>query len=288
VRLLLIAVAVAVVTVAATGSMAAPSGRGGLAGVRTWAFAIGDGDLSGDVAKRYAAYDLVVVDGESASASQVAALHAGGTFVLAYFDVGTIERGRWWFGLARPYRLDYWSDWSEWYADVSRDGFRRLLVRRVAPALLRKGFDGLFLDNTDMVDSHPKQVSGMHTLVRQLAALVHGRGGLLFAQNGDASVGPLLPYYDGWNREDVTWTYDFDRHRYVRQSAQDTALAQNALRRARQAGLLALATDYAPAGDAAAAREAAANACAAGALPFVSNIGLSRIPTVPTRCSAAR
>ena len=66
-----------------------------------------------------------------------------------------------------------------------------------------------------MVEGHPKQRRGMRRLVRRLAALVHARGGLLFAQNGERSIGPLLPALDGWNREDVTWTYSFKRRRYV-------------------------------------------------------------------------
>jgi uncharacterized protein (TIGR01370 family) len=276
--------AVLVAVAAAAGPAAAPAGHGRLESVRTWAFAIGNGDLGGDLRSRYAPYDLVVVDGEAAAAGQVSLLRGEGKVVLAYLDVGTIERGRWWFRAARPYRLDYWPDWGEWYANLAPPGYRRLLVQRVAPAILRKGFDGLFLDNTDMVESHPKQRAGMRMLVRQLASLVHRRGGFLFTQNGDASIGATLRYYDGWNREDVTWTYDFDRHSYVRQSASVTVRAQDALRRIRRAGLLVLATDYVVAGDTRAEREAVANACAAGAVPFVSDIDLTRVPQSPPRC----
>ena len=51
-----------------------------------------------------------------------------------------------------------------------------------------------------------------------------------------------------------------------------------------QSGLLVTATYYTEAGDAAAFDESVANACAAGALPFVSNIALTRIPGVPPAC----
>jgi hypothetical protein len=255
-----------------------------LANVHSFAFAIGDGDLSGDLAARYASYDLVVVDGEAATAAQVAALQRQGKLLLAYLDVGGIEKGRGWFAPAKPYRLDYWADWGEWYARVDAVGYRRLLVGRVAPGLLRKGFDGLFLDNTDMVESHPQQRAGMTALVRSLAALVHRGHGFLFTQNGEGAIAPLLPYLDGWNREDVTWTYDFGANRYVQQPAADTTAAQAALRRIGKAGLLVTATDYVPAGAAGAARQATANACAAGALPFASDIGLTRIPLGAVTC----
>lgn len=255
-----------------------------LRAIHAWAFAIGDGDESGNLVARYAHYDLVVLDGEGASAEQVHALQRAGKLVLGYLDVGTIEPYRSWYPLLKPYRLDYWPDWGEWYADVSAAGFRSAIVGRIAPQLLRKGFDGLFLDNTDMIETHPRQAGGMRTLVAALAQLVHGRGGLLFGQNGIDSIGPTLRYYDGWNEEDVTSTYDFSRKRYVLQPPGQISADLGALRRFAARGLLVLATDYVAARDASDTRTAIANACSAGALPFVSDIDLTRIPRVPARC----
>jgi hypothetical protein len=123
----------------------------------------------------------------------------------------------------------------------------------------------------------------MRKLVRRLSALVDRRGGLLFAQNGERTIGPLLRFYDGWNREDVSWTYSFKRKRYARRTPAQLAEAQAALRRIAAAGLLVTASDY-TAGDAAAEQESVANACAAGAVPFVSDIGLRRLPAPPLAC----
>jgi hypothetical protein len=255
-----------------------------LAAVRSFAFAIGDGTLGRGAAGRLGRYGLAVVDGEAAPAGLVAALRARGTLVLGYLSVGTIERGRPWTRAAWPYRLEYWPDWGEHYADAARAGFRRLITGRVAPALLTKGFDGLFLDNVDMVAAHPRQLDGMLALVKALGAAVHARGGLLFAQNGEDVLAPFAPVLDGWNREDVTSTYDFDRRRYVRQTPADVRAAQSALARWRRAGLLVTATDYVAGGDGSGAARAASRACAAGALPFVSDIGLRRLPAAPLTC----
>ena len=60
--------------------------------------------------------------------------------------------------------------------------------------------------------------------------------------------------------------------------------AQAALTRISAAGLLVTATDYTAAGDTAAVQESVANACAAGAIPFVSNIALARLPAAPPSC----
>jgi hypothetical protein len=126
----------------------------------------------------------------------------------------------------------------------------------------------------------------MTALVRSLAELVHRRHGFLFTQNGEDAIAPLLPYLDGWNREDVTWTYDFGAKRYVQQPAADSAHAQAALRRIGKAGLLVTATDYVRADDARAVAQSAANACAVGALPFASDIGLARIPVSALTCGS--
>jgi endo-alpha-1,4-polygalactosaminidase (GH114 family) len=280
----LVAVSAAVGVLALAGSAVSAAGfrlhAPRLARVHTWAFAIGDGDLSGNLLRRYAAYDLLVLDGEGATRAQVSALRGAGKIVLGYLDVGTIEPFRSWYPLLRPYRMAYWPQWGEWYARVTA-GYRAVIVQRIAPMLLRKGFDGLFLDNTDMIEAYPRQTAGMRLLVRALARLIHGHGRLLFAQNGEATIGPLLPYYDGWNREDLTATYD---GRYLLQPRFEVRAAQRALRRIAGAGLLVLATDYTAARDRAGAAQSVADACAAGALPFVSDIDLTRIPAQPARC----
>ena len=162
-----------------------------LRGVHTWAMAIGTGALA-NVMRRPGAFDLVVVDGEEIRRAQVLKLRRHGTLVLGYLSVGTIESYRWWHSAADPYKLELWGDWGEWYADVSRLGFRDLIANRVAPGMLNKGLTGLFLDNTDMVETHAAQRPGMQRLVRRLARLVHSRNRLLFTQNGQSSLGTTL------------------------------------------------------------------------------------------------
>jgi len=259
--------------------------RARLHAARSFAFAIGDGTLNGNLSRRYARFDLVVVDGESARAGDVAAIRlTGHGLVLAYLDVGTIESYRGWYGAAKRYRLDYWDDWGEWYANVNAAGYRSLLLRRIAPRMLAKGFDGLFLDNTDMTETHPAQKRGMRALVARLSRLVRAGGKLLLAQNGAAVNWPLRRFYDGINFEDVSFSYDFARRTYVSLPPGVVASNERTIRRFRGAGLRVTATDYLPANAGRRAAIAVRNACSAGALPYVSDIGLSRVPTRPFLC----
>ncbi|MEX0663934.1 MAG: endo alpha-1,4 polygalactosaminidase [Acidimicrobiia bacterium] len=284
VRIAACAAAVLALGLSRTADAAMPAVHPRLASVTSFALALGDEAQHVRRLDQLAEFDLVVLDGEHASRSLIDGLHAQGALVLGYLSVGTVERGRAWTRDAKPYRLDHWDDWDEWFAETSDPAFRTLLRETVAPAILDRGFDGLFLDNVDMVANHPRQRAGMEQLVRELSALTHARGGVLFAQNGEEVMDSLLGALDGWNREDVTGTYDFDTGRYVEQGRQDVRAAQRALRSIAGRGLLVTATDYFARGDEVEAQRATRNACAAGALSYVSDIGLNRVPSHPTRC----
>jgi uncharacterized protein (TIGR01370 family) len=255
--------------------------------VRSWSFALGvavTGRSGAALAPQFRGFDLVVLDGVDASADAVAALRAQGSIVLAYVNVGAIEEGRPWTGSAQAYRLDYWDEWDEWYADVSKPGFRSLVTGTMVPPMLAKGFDGLFLDNVDMIDTHAGQRSAMVGLVSELAATVRGRGGYLFAQNGeDSTVDAVAPYLDGWNREDVSFTYDHGESSYEPVSGEDHRAALATIRRLRARGLLVTTVDYLSSPDGPEAGTAVRSACEAGAVPSIGDIGLTRV-FPPHRC----
>ena len=108
----------------------------------------------------------------------------------------------------------------------------------------------------------------MRLLVAALAKLVHGRSGFLFAQNGADVDGPILRYLDGWNREDIG----------------TDASAVRDLRAEHAHGLLTLATGYVKDATSPAVVRDIRLACGASALPFVSNLELTRIPQPPPHC----
>jgi uncharacterized protein (TIGR01370 family) len=284
-------IAIAILLLTACSGRGAPSAPDGTASgtarrpPRSFALALGvDVDDAG-VIERLGGYDLVVVDGQGTSAAAVRRLHDGGATVLAYLSVGTVEPGRPWFATARDqgWLLEHWDDWDEWYAAVAESGLRDLLVTE-ADSELAKGFDGLFLDNTDMVQTHPAQRSGMVRLVAALDQAV-GDDGLLFAQNGDPGEAGIVSYLDGWNREDVSFTYDFEREAYVPVGTADHREAMHQLTEYHDAGLIVTATDYLERPDAHAEDQAADAACSTGALPNVSDLDLTRIADPALTCA---
>ncbi len=127
-----------VAALAAVGGGASAAARGDALGqqlrrARTFALALGV-DLRAPVAvAKLSRYELVVVDGVDAPRAAIRRLRQRGAVVLGYLSVGSIERGRFWTKRALPYALGKVPGWPERYADVSRPGYRRLLVNTVAP-----------------------------------------------------------------------------------------------------------------------------------------------------------
>lgn len=256
-----------------------------LSNVRNFAFGLGV-ELNDENLEKLSKYDLVIIDGEDAEASMVTFLKDHGVIVLAYLSAGTIEKGRSWFKKVKPYRLELWQDWGEWYADVSNKGFRKVLVRNIAPMILEKGFDGLFLDNTDMIATHRSQKRGMIKLVKALSELVKKESKFLFTQNGDRTLKLFQDYLDGWNREDVSMTYNFRNNRYKRVSDSEREKTLQFIQTVKEK-LLVTTADYVLDGDVENTEFSVLNSCGVGALPFVSNIDLSTLPDVPFSCTTA-
>lgn len=276
-------VAIAALSVAALAD-AAPNPRATpLTQTRTWAFSIGQLAPVSALAR----YDMVVVDGVDTPRSHVVALRRRGVRVLAYVSVGTIENGRPWSRAAAPYRLDHWGDWDEWYADVADPAFRALVLRSVVRPVMAKGFDGILLDNVDMVESHRSQTAGMTALVAAISREVRTGRRVLMVQNGDSYVRRLTPYIDGWNREDATATYDFDDERYRAVSTSDARYAVQTIRWMRARKKLVTTTDYTATPTDPLVARSRARACSLGARPYVSDINLRRLPA-PVRCAPAR
>ncbi len=255
-----------------------------LADVATFALALGVDPSERSAQLRLGAHDLVVIDGDAATPDVVEALHADGAVVLAYLSAGTFEPYRSWFAEARDgdLLLDRWDDWGEWYADVERPEARRLIEREAA-RLLERGVDGLFLDNVDMVDTHPDQATAMVQLVADLDDLV-GPERVLAAQNGDPIAQGIAAHLDAWNREDVSSTFDQEADGYVPVGAAERRAALDLVARVAAEGLLVTTTDYLPVVEPELEAEAAARSCAAGAIPFVSDLELTRLPDEPLRC----
>jgi uncharacterized protein (TIGR01370 family) len=247
--------------------------------VRRWAPVIGAGTLPA-----LDAPDLVVVDGlpdaggdATGARARLAGARRTGALVIAYLSVGTVESWR-------PYASEVPAAWTlgalpgwegERVVDARADGWRHLMAR-TARGLRELGFDGLFLDNLDVAEDHPRTQDAMVALVADVRAAASDL--LLIAQNGLATI-DRLPV-DAISHEDTWWRWHGGR--YGPSPPGETAAILAGLRRQRARGRVVLTLDYSEPGDPAAA-EIVRRSRAEGFVPAVSVLALDRAPHSPTR-----
>jgi len=240
--------------------------------VRAWAPVFGqDGVLD------LSPYDMVVVDGIGHRATRRSCARdswgAPEALVLSYMSLGTIEEWRpYAHEVPRSWTLGEVEDWpGERYVSPCEDW--RRIVERVARSLDDLGFDGLYLDNLDIVEDFPSTRDGVIEMVKRLRDAVPEM--LLIGQNGLA-VANDLPI-DAIAHEDTFWRFDSG---YRESAAEETAAIIAGLERMRARNLAVFTLDYTPPGHQA-ADDVVDKARALGFVPAVSVLELDQPPHAP-------
>ena len=247
---------------------------------------------AGQVAERLGAFDLVVVDGELATADEVAALRAGGTTVLAYLSVGTIEKWRGWYPQLKRFRLGAWADWKdEWFADVSKAKLRRAISAEIAPRDPRQGLRrALSRQRRHDRDPQPRRPARRDARAgarrwRRSRMPTGGCCSPRTAPGGCASSACSTRSTAGIARTSPGPTTS------IAAATSATPIAPGAPRCASSPTSRDRGPDHDgrqlhPCGRSAGAAESVADACGVGALPYVGDIGLTarRLPDPPLIC----
>ena len=173
--------------------------------------------------EEFRGYDLVVFDGDVHPSLKP--ISAAGSVVLGYLSLCEVERHRSWFATAKDSGLlagenPNWQ--GSYFIDVRDPRWRKIVVDQLAPEIIARGFQGLFLDTLDdaaeLERRDPKKFGGMQSaaieLVKEIrravpaATLMVNRGyDLLPAIAGSVNV--VLG-------ESVYGTYDFTTKKYRR------------------------------------------------------------------------
>jgi cysteinyl-tRNA synthetase len=229
-------------------------------------------------------FDVVDIDVEDGAANyepqDIAELKSQGKLVVSYLNIGSAEPFRSYWSLVQAYILKKYPGWDEFYMDVSKPGYREVMLKTVVPQILAKGVDGLFLDNVDAGSDigRPDVAAGVVELVRQ----IHARypQALLIAQSSNLRVltergsdgRRFYQYVHGLAREEVSATYQGGYHK-VPATQSDAMLRTLAAWRSK--GLAVFTLDYADSKDL--AQYASARARAYGLIPYVGIKELNRI-----------
>jgi uncharacterized protein (TIGR01370 family) len=212
-----------------------------------------------------------------------------GQRVLAYLSLGEVNESRAYYRQVAAIPgavVEKNPDWPGAHrVDPRAKGWRQLVLDKLAPSILAKGYDGLFLDTLDTaayMEGHGKHgaVSAMAGLVKAL----HARfpQALIVANGGWAILPEAAGALSAYVTESVFTDYQFKPAQYrLREASQAAQRAADMRRVAEQYGLSVLVIEYVDPADAAQRAEVANRVREAGFVPFVSDIGLSTLQPTP-------
>lgn len=242
-----------------------------------------------------AGYDLVVLDAD-VDAALLARRAPGATF-LGYVSLGEIHAGRDYFAQAQAAgvligRQPRWPD--AWFVDMRAEAWRHLVLERIVPAIVARGFDGIFLDTLDDAEyletTDPAHHGGM---VAAAAGLVHALRRRfptlpIMINRGYAVLPHVAGQFDMLLGESVRATHDADRGTYLLQPERDYAWQRDRMWEARRRDptLRVFSLDYWNPEDAEGIARLYAEQRHNGFIPYVATPDLTRI--VPRPAEAAR
>ncbi|MEO0559762.1 MAG: endo alpha-1,4 polygalactosaminidase [Bacteroidota bacterium] len=143
---------------------------------------------------------VAILDPDPYTADDIARLRDEGVLTLGYLNIGEAETFRRFYEDVDPTWI--LGDNPMWeghqFVDARNQGWQRLIVDRVASAILSKEFDGLFLDMADVAAPgvHPETRDGIERLILRLRAaypmhlLVMNRG-LFLVEDVEAAIDGL-------------------------------------------------------------------------------------------------
>lgn len=250
----------------------------GLHGVETFSCYYGVGQL-----EHLARYGVAVVQPGHFSAVSVQTLHTAGCKPLAYLSIGEEpETG----SLAEWVMIDPHTGqpaqnphWQTYYVDCRVAVWQRKILQQEIPAILQRGFRGLFLDTLDVQERFPQTRPGVVQLVRLIRAMYPQVW--LVANRGFSILPQLLPLLDGVMFEAMSSRYE--NGRYLPWSGRDLQWidTQATWLQTYSNGRALFALDYADPADTSLRQLAQERAARFQFLSFVTTWSLDWLPVSP-------
>jgi uncharacterized protein (TIGR01370 family) len=251
--------------------------------VGSWAVYYGDKASSAQLQ----APDLLVLEPDHGW--EPATVRREGQRVLAYLSLGEVHEGRAYYkqiAKAAGAIAGKNPDWPGAHrVDPRSPAWRKLVLDVVAPAILAKGYDGLFLDTLDVgayLEGHgkPGATAAMASLVCDLHARFPAK--FLVANGGWALLPQAAGALSGYVTESVYTDYRFKPAAYRPRAMADAAQRAADLHGITERyGLSVLVIEYVDPADEAQRARVAGQVREAGFVPFVSDIGLTTLQPTP-------
>ena len=239
------------------------------------------------VARRF---DLLVLEPDHARPLEP--LRAPNAVLLGYFSMGEVERSRPFApalaaaGALRGHNPN-WPDAR--FVDLRHPAWRAAVLDRLVPAILARGYDGVFLDTLDNAEAleraDPRANAGMVAAAGSLLEELRRRhpAAVVMMNRGYALLPEAAKSIDAVLGEAMASRWSFAAKRYEVVSPGDWEWQANRLRaaQARNRALVLATLDYWDPSDQAGVAALYARERAAGFAPYVSVLALDRILPEP-------
>ena len=230
-----------------------------------------------EITEKLSDIDLLVIDAEYFSQNDIARLRENGVReIYSYINIGSIESFRSYDTDFEKYALGAYENWpEEKWIDVSAPEWQACTASRV-DALVQKGVDGFFVDNTDVYYNYPQE--SIYDGILTILDYMDHTGRKILINGGDCFVKKYLTteknvLIDGVNQENVFTAYDFSKDIYTINDKSTREYYTDYLDFAMSHGCAAYTLEYAT--DPTIRRQAAAYAGKHGYICCISdNIGL--------------
>jgi len=206
------------------------------------------------------------------------------TLAIGYLSLGEVNENRWYFSKNKSFVTHNNPNWPESYmVDVRDENWQRLVIHKLVPEILKKGFEGLALDTVDnaaYLESLDPKYKGMREAMIDLIREIKKAYPQIYILtiNGLSLFPDVGKEIDGIIAESVSTSYDFEKKTYFKvPRSQHLEICNRLQSKKKTYNLLILSLDYALPAQKKLIRYAREEAQKYGFLSFISTITLGDV-----------
>lgn len=168
-------------------------------------------------------YDLIVIDAQYFTKSDIELLHQNGTKVYTYLNIGSIENFREYYTTYEELTIGRYEHWDEEkWVDVADPDWQKFM-EQLSQELFEKGVDGFFIDNCDVYYYAPREsiFEGLTAILQNIMTFdkaVIINGGDTYVTEYRERYGAIDHIMTGVNQESVWSAIDFDKGTFYEQT----------------------------------------------------------------------
>lgn len=194
-------------------------------------------------------YKLVVIVPSEFTSSTITNLHDKVKTIYGYLNIGSLEVYRPYYERFKDLTLGVYEDWpDEYWIDVSASSWHDFIINELAISYLELGFDGFFIDNTDVYYEYNNEqiFNGLKYILLGLKNL----NTTLIINGGDIFVSECLEdniatsLFNGVNQETVFTRIDLENNTYHAQFESEANYFKEYLNNVKNADLSVYLLEY--------------------------------------------